>query len=270
MPGPSGPASKPARKKLPAPDVRQFRAAVEQALKAKRPKEGGPYEAGEAAISSTKWGVYAFYDYEGEPIYVGQTNESLRTRIRRHLTNQRTDAVGMRVLDPYEILDLEMWPLLELQYTAAKDVAAKLLLNRLERTIYERAIAASQYGVILNEKIPPDVPVLNDAELPPNYRFTLVPDEVRAERMHPDNRIARRGESLGRLVNVVRERGEVTNDLRRVVVVQAIRLAWLGAQRLAEAEGREPPDYGAVINLQALVGGAERLDVDPEDLDSDA
>jgi hypothetical protein len=82
---------------------------VEAALRAVRPDA----PRGEPPISSTKWGVYAFYDYEDEPIYVGQTNESLRVRIRRHLTNQRTDAVGMRVLDPYEIRWIEMWPLVE-------------------------------------------------------------------------------------------------------------------------------------------------------------
>src|SRR5687768_13042579 len=49
-----------------------------------------------------RWGVYAFFDFDDEPIYVGQTNEQLRTRIRRHLTNQRTDAVAMSVLDPFE------------------------------------------------------------------------------------------------------------------------------------------------------------------------
>lgn len=33
-------------------------------------------------------GVYAFYDYDEEPIYVGQTEEGLRSRIGRHMTNQ--------------------------------------------------------------------------------------------------------------------------------------------------------------------------------------
>lgn len=53
------------------------------------------------AVGNYKYGVYAFFDYDGEPIYVGQTNERLRTRVRRHITNQRTDAVAMKVLDPF-------------------------------------------------------------------------------------------------------------------------------------------------------------------------
>src|SRR5690242_11381227 len=62
-------------------------------------------------VADAKFGVYAFYDYDGEPIYVGQTHEKLRVRIPRHLTNQRTDAVAMNVLDPFEVLEIEMWPL---------------------------------------------------------------------------------------------------------------------------------------------------------------
>jgi len=249
---------KPARKDLPAPDVRGFRAALDEALRSTRDGDKQP-------ISNTTWGVYAFYDYEDEPIYVGQTNESLRTRILRHLTNQRTDAVGMRVLDPFEIFHLEMWPLFDLEGALASNKDAKSRLNRLERTVYERALRLSHYGVILNEKLPPDVPLLKDDELPPNFRFRVVPNDVLEERKHPDNRIARRGETLGRLTNVVRERGEVSNGLRRAVVVQAIRIAWLGAQRLAEAEGRELPNYSSAIDLRSLVGGAALSDEDPED-----
>lgn len=54
------------------------------------------------SLGNYKYAVYAFYDYDGEPIYVGQTFELVSTRIRRHLTNQRTDAVAMNVLDPFE------------------------------------------------------------------------------------------------------------------------------------------------------------------------
>lgn len=59
-------------------------------------------------IGDCRWGIYLFYDYDGEPIYVGQTRESLRVRVRRHLTNQRTDAVAMSVLDPFEVAEVEM------------------------------------------------------------------------------------------------------------------------------------------------------------------
>ena len=31
-------------------------------------------------LGAVQWGVYAFFDYDDEPIYVGQTKESLSTR----------------------------------------------------------------------------------------------------------------------------------------------------------------------------------------------
>lgn len=257
-------APRPGREQLSAPDVAGFRRMVEAALQAKF--VDGP-QSGQV-ISATSWGVYAFYDYEDEPVYVGQTNESLRVRIRRHLTNQRTDAVGMRVLDPYEIKSVEMWPI---EFGPGGDHLTRdekrHYLDRVERTVYERAIRMSRFGVILNEKIPPDVPLLDEMELPIPYRYPVVPDDVLAEREHIDNRIARRAETLSRLANVIRERGSVSVGLRRVVVVQAIRLAYLGALRLAEAEGREAPDFHDAINLPSLVASALGPD-DGEDVES--
>ncbi len=241
-----------------APDVLGFRDALEKALKTPDP---------DGRITSlATWGVYAFYDFDEEPIYVGQTNEQLRVRIRRHLTNQRTDAVGMRVLDPYEVRYVEMWPLWDFS-DGEKNLSRtekKKYLDRLERTVYDRAVKASRFGVILNEKIPPERSPIPDEELPKPVKYSVVPEGVLAERRHRDNRIARRAETLGRLANVVRERGSVTTGLRRVVVVQAVRLASLGALRLAEAEGRPAPDLDALINLQGLVAGALGPDTDEE------
>jgi len=103
---PAGPR-RPVRKRLPAPQVQDFRAALDDALR--QTDDQG------RAWADARWGVYAFFDYDGEPIYVGQTNEQLRTRVRRHLTNQRTDAVAMRILDVFEVAEMELWPLWELE-----------------------------------------------------------------------------------------------------------------------------------------------------------
>src|SRR5882672_9366857 len=66
-------------------------------------------------IGRAKCGVYAFFDYDGEPIYVGQTVEGLSARVGRHLTGRRSDAVAKFVLDPFEVLEIEVWPLFDLQ-----------------------------------------------------------------------------------------------------------------------------------------------------------
>ena len=200
-------------------------------------------------IGNAKFGVYAFYDYDDEPIYVGQTNEQLRVRIRRHLTNQRTDAVAMRVLDIFEVAALEMWPLWELD--AGRDrLAARSRLNEVEYSAYVRAIRDSRFQAILNEKIPAIAPVV---ELPPSYRFDLSGQAAIDERRHADTRIARRAETISRLAAVVRERGEVSDGLRRVLVIQAVRLTYLAAARYADVFGEPHPDPGA-IDVGALVG----------------
>ena len=90
-------------------------------------------------IRTYRWGVYAFYDYDGEPIYIGQTSESLGTRIRRHLTNQRTDAVAMSVLDPFEVAEIEVWALPEFQRVKKKDGEAQQHLNALEFMVFNSA-----------------------------------------------------------------------------------------------------------------------------------
>ncbi|CAN5266420.1 hypothetical protein BH20ACT13_BH20ACT13_01040 [soil metagenome] len=207
------------------------------------------FDAEGRILGNARYGIYAFYDYDGEPIYVGQTNEQLRVRVRRHLTNQRTDAVAMRVLDVFEVAEIELWPLWDLEgETDAR--AAKARLDAVEYSAYVRAIQSSQFRAILNEKIPPESLSL---ELPQSYRFDLRGQTAIAERTHPDTRIARRAETISRLAAVARERGEVSDGLRRVLVVQAIRLTYLAAARYAETQGRAAPDP-ASIDSRALVG----------------
>ena len=186
------------------------------------------------AVGNYKWGVYAFYDYDGEPIYVGQTNEMLRTRIRRHLTNQRTDAVAMSVLDPFEVFEIEVYPLTDLQGGAGSNSKemAKARLNALERAVYERAIQKSIFGAILNEKDPPPLGALKleDIEIPKSFRKRIVSEEVAKLRSHPDFRIARRSLIISRLAQVISER-KVQGGLRRVLLTQATRLQWLASKR---------------------------------------
>ena len=185
-------------------------------------------------VGNFRWGVYAFFDYDGEPIYVGQTNERLRTRIRRHLTNQRTDAVAMSVLDPFEVLDIEVWPLPQFQDAPRSDLAARQHLDALERLITARAIQNSQFKAILNEKDPP--PGLLSVNAPASARGRIVSDRVFELRSHPDFRLARRALILSRLAQVISER-KVQGGLRRVLLTQAKRLQWLASRRFEALGG---------------------------------
>jgi hypothetical protein len=179
-------------------------------------------------VGNFKWGVYAFFDYDGEPIYVGQTNERLRARVRRHLTNQRTDAVAMSVLDPFEVLDIEVWPLPQFQEAPRSDVSARQYLDALERLVTDQAVANSQFKAILNEKDPP--PGRLTVEAPASLRGRIVSDRVLELRSHPDFRLARRALVISRLAQVISER-KVQGGLRRVLLTQSKRLQWLAARR---------------------------------------
>jgi len=190
----------------------------------------------EVRVGNYKWGVYAFFDYDGEPIYVGQTNEMVRTRIRRHLTNQRTDAVAMSVLDPFEVLEIQVWPLPQFQTTANKDPEARQQLDALERLITEDCVARSQFKAILNEKDPPPGKLAVDA--PPSVRGRIVSEKVYELRSHPDTRIARRALIISRLAQVISER-KVQGGLRRVLLTQAKRLQWLADRRFEALGGAQ-------------------------------
>lgn len=193
-----------------------------------------PIVGKQRAVGSFTWGVYAFFDYDGEPIYVGQTKEKISTRIRRHLTNQRTDAVAMSVLDPFEVFEVQVWPLPQFEKTSKKDATAKAHLDALEHLVYEQSVADSTFKAILNEKNPPAPTVTITA--PPSLRYRLVSDDVHKIRSHPDFRIARRALIISRLAQVISER-KVQGGLRRVLLTQAKRLQWLADRRYTALGG---------------------------------
>jgi hypothetical protein len=187
-------------------------------------------------IGNAKSGIYAFYDYDGEPIYIGQTCESLRRRIGWHLTSQRTEAVAMNVLDPFEVAEIEVWPFWELQDLKRKDGEAKAVLNAAEYTVFQHVLRKSSFGAVLNEN---DVAPTDKIQLPPSVRGRIIPDHLYEKRRHPDVRIARRATTITALARVISE-AEVSKGLRRTLMTQAVRLERLAAQRYNEIGGSVP------------------------------
>lgn len=211
----------------PPDDINAIRKAIEACLN-QRDDEG-------RRLGACKFGVYVFYDYDGEPIYAGQTSESLGTRVRRHLTNQRTDAAAMHVLDPLEVRWIEVWPLWELEGLVETEWKPKLAAA--EHAVYEKARSESKFGALLNEA---DIPEGNAPyDLPESVKCLIVPDEVFERLNHPDTRIARRARTIFELAGVISERS-VSKGLRRTLVTQARRLEALARQRLVEAGGEYP------------------------------
>jgi hypothetical protein len=189
-------------------------------------------ETDQGKIGNCKFGVYVFYDYDGEPIYVGQTYETLRQRIGRHLTNQRTDAVAMNVLDPFEVAEIEVWPC----WSLGESKKPKAALNSTEYTVFQNVLKSSSFGAVLNEK---DVPTSPTQRLPKSYGQQIIPKDLYEGRKHPDIRIARRASTIASLARVISER-KVSPGLRRTLVTQARRLEALASKRIKDFKGDMP------------------------------
>lgn len=181
-------------------------------------------------VGDCKHGVYLFYDYDREPIYVGQTREKLRARISRHLTNQRTDAVAMSVLDPFEVADIELWPFWDMPASRAE---VDDILRRAEYTVYQRALERSAFSVILNEA---EIPAADLIPLPPSVKASILGSEDRRQREHPDVRLARRARTIANLARVISER-RVKVGIRKTLWAQARRLERLAQKRLEDFNG---------------------------------
>ena len=211
-------------------DVAAIRREIQAFLR--RPDERG------RRIGTAKCGVYAFYDYDGEPIYIGQTYEGVGGRIGRHLTNQRTDAVAMNVLDPFEVAEIRVWLLEPFAWFTKAEIDANLdevrtELDCAEYTLYLRVIAESSFKAVLNEKPPSKVKLIR---LPPAFTGQIIPPEIFPQRKHPDVRLARRASTIAALARVISER-KVTKWLRTTLLTQARRLERLAAVRLADFAG---------------------------------
>lgn len=180
--------------------------------------------------------MYAFYDFDDEPIYVGQTYEGLSARVSRHLTNRRTDAVAMSVLDPFEVASVELWPFWDIASLPTPE--KRRTLDAAEYAVFQDLLARSRFGAVLNEKVPP--PPAAATPLPVSARARIVPAALFDSRKHPDVRIARRAATIARLAHIISER-TVKPGLRQTLLTQAKRLEHLAQQRLNEVGGPPAP-----------------------------
>lgn len=207
-------------RKQPPTEVSKIRDAIRRFFDTVDEKTG-------RTIGSAKCGVYAFYDYEDEPIYVGQTIENLSSRVGRHLTGRRSDAVAKYVLDPFEVLSIEVWPMFYLEEHAR--AAKKDAVDAYEYEVFELLISESKFSAVLNEG---DIPESSErVGLPRSWKDRIIPEDLYEERKHPDIRLARRAGTIASLARLISERS-VDDNIRRTLLVQAQRLEHLAARRL--------------------------------------
>lgn len=213
--------------KLPR-EVDAIRKAIQAVMKLPDPHCGGQ------PIGRSKTGVYAFFDYDGEPIYVGQTAESFGTRVGRHLTGQRSDSVAKYVLDPFEVYAIAMWSLPHIG--ALPKGERKAALSQYEYQLHRVLMEQSKFKAVLNEG---DIPVAAPVDLVEPVGGVIIPNEIFPDRAHPDVRIARRAQTVSLLAKNVSER-RVSKGLRRTLLTQSRRLVELSERRFEAADGSIP------------------------------
>jgi hypothetical protein len=210
---------------------RTLRRGVQLRTGSTRPRQ--KMQHGERPVGSAPYGVYAFYDFDGRAMYVGKTSEGVSVRVRRHLTNQRTDAVAMSVLDPLEVAEVEVWPFWPADNLERE--AAAVLIAGLEYAV-EQACTQDGSSLFNEKRIPPVEP---PPELPASVRFDALSPESRARLGHPDIRIARRAAVSARLASRIVERSLKNVGLRRSLGRQLARLTELADARFQDLGGEE-------------------------------
>ncbi len=222
----------------PTEEIAETRAALSRYLDQK--------DSSGRVLGDAKAGVYVFYDYDAEPLYVGQTTERVRTRIRRHLTNQRTDAISMGVLDPADVAYVEVWPF---HQEMSREEASRCLASA-EYTVYEKVTFESVAGEVLNEKDIPPTPLI---DLPKSTKGRIVPLEMFLSRRHPDLCIERKARAVLALAEVIKGRA-VSPGLRRTLHTQVRTLERLCRARSRNSPEEPQPVTESPVNLLDLLG----------------
>ena len=121
-------------------------------------------------------GVYALCDLDGVPIYVGQSVDGIRTRVRRHLSSARSDIIANRQIDVWEIAFVWAWP-----------VEFANQISVLEAHLFVKFDAAMP---LMNGKSMRSVDPLS-FEIPVKQQVQVIEEDERLDRLTPSQRLPR-------------------------------------------------------------------------------
>ena len=134
---------------------------------------------------TNKIGVYVLCDLDDVPIYVGQSTDGIRARVRRHLTSARSDIIANRQIDVWEIAWVRAYP-----------VDDRNNIDLLENTLFHYYDAKQP---LVNGRVPPKP--LGELVVPEPTQVAQVmsPDELR-EKRDPALRLPRQAEHYSQIV----------------------------------------------------------------------
>lgn len=217
-------------------DVEPFLARRKEALAGAARPHHPVWQRAASKVGQAPFGVYAFYDFDGIPMYVGRTREGIGSRFGRHLTNQRTDAVAMGALEPMEVAEVEVWPLWDNVAGTHKEPLVGAIAQ-LEHAV--KCYVDPEDRLLFNQKSIPDAGAI---EIPASYRFSVIQPSRREALSHPDLRIARRTATIARLAGKIADRELRDIGLRRSLERNLARVAELSRARYLARQGIDPDD----------------------------
>jgi len=131
-------------------------------------------------------GVYALCDLDHAPIYVGQSIDGIRTRVRRHLTSARSDVIANRQIDVWEIASVRAWP-----------VTDRKQISEVEDALFHQF---NDVSPLMNGKIPKR-PLIPWTPQEPYQVVHIIPDDEIVRRRAPEVRLPRQISHYLRLVD---------------------------------------------------------------------
>lgn len=132
-------------------------------------------------------GVYALCDLDGVPIYVGQSVDGIRSRVRRHLTSARSDVIANRQIDVWEIAYVWAWPVEIIEE-----------IEPLERHLFHEFDTAQR---LMNGK--PLLPLGKAIFVPEMQSVQVIEEAKRKSRLEPDQRLPRQIQQYSLLVDYI-------------------------------------------------------------------
>lgn len=130
-------------------------------------------------------GVYVLCDLDQVPVYVGQSVDGIRARVRRHLTSARSDIIANRQIDVWEIAWVLAFPVVE-----------KSQIAILESALFHHY---SQTNALMNGTIPPIPPPGYQLPTPEQIVQVMANAEI-AEKKDPALRLPRQAERYSEIV----------------------------------------------------------------------
>ncbi len=132
-------------------------------------------------------GVYALCDLDGQPIYVGQSIDGIRTRVRRHLTSARSDVIANRQIDVWEIAFVWAWPV------GGPDEVGPLESALFNQFNTEQPLMNGK-GLVIT-----DTPVT----IPEKETIQIIDEQERLNRLNPSQRLPRQIQQYNLLVDYI-------------------------------------------------------------------